>query len=74
MIMPKAVTDLLGQTSLACLGSSCEISGVEFTGLDVLPDVTQLTSAIKLEQQSLDVSSLTPPYDDYELKLSLVCI
>ena len=39
-------------------------------GLDILPDLSLLTSKVTLPQQEFDVSTLTPPYADYELPLS----
>jgi hypothetical protein len=66
MTMPSAVTDMLALDALKCLGTTC----LGVAGPDILPDVTELTSAIKIPQQTHDVSSLTPPYADYELKLS----
>lgn len=72
MTMPSAVTTVLGNSALDCFKKTCTLvtGGPSFTGIDILPNVTALTSEIKLPQQTYDVSSLTPPYADYELKLS----
>lgn len=72
--MPSAVTDLFASSALACLGASCTLgvapAAVSLTGLDILPDLSQLTEEIKMPQVTFDVSALTPPFEDYELPLS----
>ena len=62
MILPSDLTDLFSNTAIsAALGSG---------GLGILPDVTELTSKVTLPQLEFDLSTLTPPYADYELPLS----
>lgn len=62
LILPKDFTDLLATNEVKlALGSG---------GLDILPDLSLLTSKVTLPQQEFDVSTLTPPYADYELPLS----